>query len=105
DRLMSNYKPESPLSQLNRAAASDDFATPRAIDPELFAMIAESMRYSRESDGAFDITVGPLMRAWGFFRAEGRVPTARQLDDARRRIGYQHVKLNPSRHEISFDRR
>jgi FAD:protein FMN transferase len=105
DRLMSNYKPESPLSQLNRAAASDDFATPRAIDPELFAMIAESMRYSRESDGAFDITVGPLMRAWGFFRAEGRVPAAAALANARRRVGYQHVKLNPGRHEIAFDRR
>ena len=33
------------------------------------------MRYNRESDGAFDITVGPLMKAWGFFRGEGRVPS------------------------------
>jgi len=105
DRLMSNYKPESPLSQLNRAAASDDFATPRAIDPELFAMIAESMRYSRESDGAFDITVGPLMRAWGFFKGEGRMPAAHELQQVRQRIGFQHVRLNPDRHEISFDRR
>jgi thiamine biosynthesis lipoprotein len=105
DRLMSNYKPESPLSQLNREAAGAGFATPRTIDPELFAMIAESMRYSRASEGAFDITVGPLMRAWGFFRAEGRVPTAAALEDARRRVGYQHVTLNAERHEIAFDRR
>jgi thiamine biosynthesis lipoprotein ApbE len=32
------------------------------------------MRYHRDSGGAFDITVGPLMKAWGFFRGEGRVP-------------------------------
>ena len=43
------------------------------------------MRYSRESDGAFDITVGPLMKAWGFFRGEGRVPTGRASSRAARR--------------------
>lgn len=105
DRLMSNYKPESPLSQLNRRAASDAFAQADAIDPELFAMIAESMRYSRESAGAFDITVGPLMRAWGFFQGDGRMPSARALAEARARVGYEHVLLGPDSHAIAFDRR
>jgi thiamine biosynthesis lipoprotein len=104
DRLMSNYKPESPLSQLNRAAASAAFAEPQPVDKELFDVIAESIRYSRESDGAFDITVGPLMKAWGFFKGEGRKPTARELDDVRHRIGYQHVILDASTHTIRFDR-
>jgi FAD:protein FMN transferase len=104
DRLMSHYKPESPLSQLNRAAASPRFAEPHAIDPELFDIIAESIRYSRESDGAFDITVGPLMKAWGFFKGEGRMPGARELEDVRQRIGYQHVILDANAHTIRFDR-
>ena len=56
DRLMSHYRPESPLSRLNREAA----AGPVAVDPELFDFLAECMRYSRESEGAFDVTVGPL---------------------------------------------
>jgi thiamine biosynthesis lipoprotein len=105
DRLMSNYKPESPLSRLNREAASPGFATPVAVDPELFDMIAESLRYSRESDGAFDITVGPLMKAWGFFNADGHMPATRVLDEARRRVGYRHVLLDPSAHTIRFDQR
>jgi thiamine biosynthesis lipoprotein len=105
DRLMSNYKPESPLSELNRHAADISFAHPVPVDDELFAMISTSQRYSYESDGAFDITVGPLMRAWGFFRGEGKIPTERELTDARGRVGYQHVTLNPDRHEITFDRR
>ena len=71
DRLMSHYKPESPLSRLNRDAA----ASPVPVEPELFDFIADSIRYSRDSDGAFDITVGPLMKAWGFFRGEGRLPS------------------------------
>lgn len=104
DRLMSNYKPESPLSELNRHAAGADHATPMVVDAELFGMIAESLRYSRESAGAFDITVGPLMRAWGFFKGDGRVPTPRALAAVRQRVGYRHVLLDADHHTIAFDR-
>jgi thiamine biosynthesis lipoprotein len=100
DRLMSHYKPESPLSRLNREAA----AGPVAVDPELFGLIAESLRYSRESDGAFDITVGPLMKAWGFFRGGGRVPGGEELGEARARVGYGHVILDRAAQTIRFDR-
>ena len=104
DRLMSNYKSDSPLSQLNRRAAEPGGSTFGRVDDELFAMIAESIRYSRESDGAFDITVGPLMRAWGFFKGDGRVPPARELESVRQRVGYRHVLLDTDRHQIGFDR-
>ncbi|HKE04671.1 MAG TPA: FAD:protein FMN transferase [Blastocatellia bacterium] len=100
DRLMSNYKNDSELSRVNREAAE------RAIrvDPELFDFIAECLRYSRESDGAFDITVGPLMKAWGFFRGEGRAPGEAELAEARNRVGYQHVILNQKDGTIFFDK-
>ena len=100
DRLMSHYKPESALSRLNRDAAG----APVTVDPELFGLIAESLRYSRESDGAFDITVGPLMKAWGFFRGGGRVPGSDELAELRRRVGYAHVVLDASQKTIRFDR-
>jgi thiamine biosynthesis lipoprotein len=92
DRLMSHYMPESPLSRLNREAGH----RPVSVEPELFQLIAQALRYSRESDGAFDITVGPLMKAWGFFRGEGRVPDAQELADVRSRVGYSHVLLSPA---------
>ena len=100
DRLMSHYKPDSPLSRLNREADKG----PVAVDAELFAFIAESLRYSRESDGAFDITVGPLMKTWGFFRGEGRLPSDAELGDVQQRIGYRHVVLDPAAKTIRFDR-
>src|SRR5262245_58654136 len=100
DRLMSNYKNDSELSRVNREAAK----APVKVDPELFAFIAECLRYSRESEGAFDITVGPLMKAWGFFRGEGRMPGEAELAEARSRIGYRRVILNRKDGTIFFDR-
>jgi len=100
DRLMSHYKPESPLSQLNRKAANEAVK----VEPELFDFIAECLRYSRESDGAFDVTVGPLMKAWGFFRGEGRMPKAEELAEARSKVGWKHVILDYTDRTIRFDR-
>jgi thiamine biosynthesis lipoprotein len=99
DRLMSHYRPDSPLSRLNREAA--DRAVP--VDPELFDFIAYAIQYSHDSDGAFDITVGPLMKLWGFFEGDGRVPTRRALSAVLRRVGYSHVLLNHAARTIHFD--
>jgi thiamine biosynthesis lipoprotein len=99
DRLMSHYKADSPLSRVNREAASH----PVAVDAELFDFIAGAMRYGRESGGAFDITVGPLMKAWGFFRGEGRIPSDEELARARRHVGGNHVILDPRARTIRFD--
>ncbi len=99
DRLMSHYRSDSPLSRVNREAAQH----PVAVDQELFDFIVDAMRYHQDSNGAFDITVGPLMKAWGFFRGEGRVPSEEELAAARRLVGGPHVKLNPASRTIGFD--
>jgi FAD:protein FMN transferase len=99
DRLMSHYRPDSPLSRLNREAAAHAVK----VDPELFDVLAESMRYNRDSGGAFDVTVGPLMKAWGFFRGEGRLPSSQQLDEARRHVGASHVVFDRARRTVAFD--
>jgi thiamine biosynthesis lipoprotein len=100
DRLMSHYKPDSPLSRLNREAA----AGPASVEPELFDFIAACLRYSQWSEGAFDITVGPLMKAWGFFRGEGRMPGEAELAEARGRVGYRRLTLDAQARTIQFDR-
>ena len=100
DRLMSHYREDSPLSRLNREAGR----APVTVDRELFDFIALAVRYSVESDGAFDITVGPLMKAWGFFRSGGRFPSDQDLNRARELIGFRHVALNGRHRTIRFDR-
>lgn len=100
DRLMSHYKMDSPLSRLNREGAKGSVK----VEPELFEFIREALRYGRESDGAFDITVGPLMKAWGFFRSDGRIPSDAEISELRGRVGYQHVILDADKQTIRFDR-
>ena len=100
DDLMSNYKPDSPLSRINREAAKG----PVVVEPELFRFLQRCVQYSQQSEGAFDITVGPLMKTWGFFRGEGRIPWFFELWGVLRKIGYQHLILDEKRRTVQFGR-
>lgn len=101
DRLLSHYKAESELSRVNREA----WPGPVRIDQELFDLLETSLDYSRASGGAFDMTVGPLMRAWGFFRGDGRYPRDAERREALARIGYRKVRLDRVARTISFTQR
>lgn len=96
---MSNYKAESELSRINREAARG----PVLVEPGLFQLIEDSLRYGRETDGAFDITVGPLMKAWGFFRGQGRLPAPTELAAVMKRVGYRHVQMEREQRTVRFD--
>jgi thiamine biosynthesis lipoprotein len=99
DNLLSNYIPDSEWSRVNREAAH----RPVRISRELFDLIAACLEYSRQSEGAFDITVGPLMKTWGFFRGEGSLPPASAVSDAMRVVGYRHVVLDRAARTVTFD--
>lgn len=100
DRMLSNYDPASEWSRVNRDAA----VRPVKVSPELFQLLRNCMEYSRQSDGAFDITVGPLMKTWGFFKDEGRLARSQDVAEALRRVGYRHVRLDPAAQTVQFDR-
>jgi FAD:protein FMN transferase len=99
DALLSNYRPESEWSRINREAATH----PVAVSPELFRLLSDCIGYSRASEGTFDLTVGPLMRAWGFFGGERHVPSPDQMREALELVGYQHVQLNARKRTVRFD--
>ena len=97
--LLSNYRPTSELSRVSREAGKGPVTT----DPETFAFLAKAVELSRRSDGAFDMTVGPLMRAWGFFFNQGRVPSTEELAALRPKTGWQHIKLDAEKRTVYFD--
>jgi thiamine biosynthesis lipoprotein len=100
DRQMSNYSETSELTYINRNAAREEVI----IEKELFDFLKQSIEYSRDTGGAFDITVGPLMKAWGFFDNRGRVPDVSELKSVTTRVGFNHIVLNERTHAIRFDR-
>lgn len=98
DQLLSNYRPDSEWSRVNRDAP----LRPVAVSEELYNLLDRCLAYSRASEGAFDITVGPLMKLWGFYRGQGRVPRRFEIRTALGRIGYQHIQLDPARRTVRF---
>lgn len=101
DRLLSNYRPESEWSQLNRKASAMEVT----VSQELYDLLAACAEYSRKSEATFDITVGPLMKVWGFYKGSGRMPHRSEIRTALARIGYQHLLLNPQRRTVRFARK
>ena len=98
EELLSNYRPSSELSRISREASAHAVIT----DPETFRFLQTSFDWSARSDGAFDITVGPLMRAWGFFFNNGRVPAESELEALRAQTGWRKVVLDPKTRSVSF---
>lgn len=100
DELLSNYRPESEWSRINR----DVSVRPVTVSPELFRLLSDCIEYSRGSEGTFDLTVGPLMRAWGFLGGDRHVPSRDQIQEALERVGYRHIQLNARKRTVRFDR-
>ncbi len=100
DDLLSNYKPESELSEINREAAR----RPVKVSVELFDLLEKCQQYSARSEGAFDWTVGPLMRVWGFYRGTGHLPEPAKIHEALQNVGYRHIHLDPQSRTVSFDK-
>ena len=98
ENLLSHYRPGSELSRINREA----FDHPVTTDPETFQFLDYAFAWSARSEGAFDITVGKLMKAWGFFGDTGRVPTPQELSSIRSQVGWRNVCLDPDRRTVRF---
>lgn len=98
DEMLSNYKPESDLSEINRHAAE----RPVQATQEMFNLLAACVEYSRESEGAFDITVGPLMKVWGFYKGTGRLPHRAEVMGALETVGYRNILLNAADRTVRF---
>lgn len=98
ENQLSLYRPGSEIAQLNARAAHE----PVRVSPEVFALLQHAARLSTETDGAFDITIAPLVRCWGFMHQNGHVPTEAEIAAARAVVGMQHVLFDPAERTICF---
>lgn len=100
DEQLSCYRGASEISWINAYAAT------RAVkvEPRLLSLLQRCQALALATDGAFDITVAPLMRAWGFAGGTGAVPSPSRLAAARGCVGFQHVLLDPDASTVRFAR-
>ncbi len=100
ERLMTTWDPKSEVSRINAAAGRH----PVAVSQETFDVVAESLRDSEMSQGAFDITFETLHGLWKFDQdLDPHPPTPEQVRERLQYVGYRHVKVDAPTHTVYLD--
>jgi len=95
NRSLSDYDPQSELSRLSRAAPTTQ---PLHVSDPLWLVLSRSQKLAEQTDGAFDVTVGPYVRLWRRARREKQMPSPERLAEARAAVGYQNLSLHEADH-------
>ena len=98
ESVFSKFDENSAVSKINRLAGLEKVA----VSEEVFKLTERAVYYSRISDGAFDITVAPLMDIWGFVRRHKAIPDKEAIDNALRSVGYKDIELDSKESSIRF---
>jgi FAD:protein FMN transferase len=97
---LSLFKPASEIARVNAGAAYE----PVRVSPPVFQLLQHARKLTQETDGAFDVTIAPLMRCWGFLDGSGDRPDPSQVTAARECVGMGKVHLDELSCTVSFER-
>ncbi len=97
--ILSDYDSDSELSRLCHTTPTNQ---PAPVSPDLWRMLEKSRDLSRRTDGAFDATLGPLVNLWRRARRRVELPPAHLLDEARARVGWRKLRLDPRHRTVTF---
>jgi len=92
------FDPESELSKLNASAADEPFA----CSDLLWNVLTAARIFHRESGGLFDVTIDPLMKLWGFHSKRETLPSAEEIEEAKRLTGLDKVVFDDEKHSVKF---
>jgi len=90
DDILSDYKADSELDRVSREAHDH----PVRVSDDLWRVLVAAQRISRETGGAFDVTVGPLTHLWREARSQNRIPDAGAIAVARAHCGWRNMVLD-----------
>ena len=99
DRTLSDYREDSELNRVVTAAVG----RPTSVSADLFAVLDASQRLAAATDGAFDVTQGPVVRLWREARTRRRVPDPAALREAAARTGADKLHLDPVGRRVTVD--
>jgi len=98
DNLMNVYNDNSEISQINRASGKSAVA----VSADTLEVIDRSIKYARLTNGALDITVGPLMELWGFRDGRNRVPSDNELLEKLPLVDYKKISIDRIHSTVSL---
>jgi thiamine biosynthesis lipoprotein len=98
DRIMSDYQPTSELMQLCKKAGGGAVS----VSDDLFSVLTTAQKISKESKGAFDVTIGPVVRLWRRARRTRQLPDRDELARALKLVGYENIRLDPSKKTVQL---
>jgi thiamine biosynthesis lipoprotein len=100
DRLMSNYRDDSELSHVNRAAGRD--AVP--VSDPMLSVLQAAVQVSTRSGGAFDVTISPAIALWGFYTKKPHLPDAAEIAALHPLVDFHNLEIDAERHTVRFTR-
>jgi FAD:protein FMN transferase len=98
DAIMSDYRATSELMRLCQKAGGE----PVRVSEDLFRVLERSQEVAKLSDGAFDVTVGPVVRLWRNARRTHELPNPMELSKARELVGYDKVRLDAKNRTVQL---
>lgn len=101
DRIFSDYKNDSEVMRLCETAGS---GRPVKVSPELFQVLKQALEVSERTDGAFDVTVGPLVKLWRKARKEKMLPADVDIKSAKELVGWKRVTMNESHQTVELQK-
>lgn len=99
NRVFSDYDTQSELTRLGRTAG-EGLAVP--VSEELWRVLLRAQQISQASEGAFDVSVGPVVRLWRRARREKELPPRGQLQEHLSRVGFRNIRLTPEGHKVEL---
>ncbi len=97
---VSRFRQDSFVTQVNRQAAE----RPVVVPTDIIQLLQGSRQYSERTDGAFDVTIGPIMKLWGFYAGTGEHPSPAELEAVVSRVGMEHVTVDEAARTVFFEK-
>ena len=97
--ILSDYEDDSELSRLSRTAGSGQALK---VSEELWLVLKRAQKLAEQTDGAFDVTVGPVVSLWRKARREKKLPEAARLAQALQAVGHKKLRLDSRRHTVQL---
>lgn len=101
DQIFSDYKSDSEVMRLCETAGTDKEVK---VSPELFELLQRSIAISEQTEGAFDVSVGPLVKLWRKARTEKKLPSQAEIAAAKGLVDWRQIKMNEAERTVELKR-